>query len=118
MNNELINHSVMNLYAVRDDLGATYGKLVEFSTDEAAIQSFSELYKRGSLTSPDKYSLYFIGTVERKTHKVFDEVNMISYVPSIRLTYEFPRLIYNYTAYKAHSKNSNEEELKEEESCS
>lgn len=117
MNNELINHSVMNLYVVRDDLGATYGKLVEFSTDEAAIQSFSELYKRGSLTSPDKYSLYFIGTVERKTHKVFDEVDMISHVPSIRLTYEFPRLIYNYTAYKAHSNSPNEEEFKEEESC-
>lgn len=82
------------LYAVYDRLGNSYGSLVEYHTDGAAIRDFKKMYGKGVTADPSQYELHKIACVIRDDGcnpdfaglSVFEEKNGKG-------------AIYNYTAY-------------------
>lgn len=79
------------LYAVYDRLANSYGALVEYHTDGAAIRDFKRMYEKGVTADPSQYELHKIASVSRLD--TLEGPADLGVGPCVRT------VVYSYTAY-------------------
>lgn len=92
------------LYVVHDKLSNSYGSLIEYRTDGAAIRDFKKMFSPGVVQDPSQYELVCVAKVERAD-------NSISVLPTDS------KVIYNYTAFVADRVDSEDDLSKLVEIC-
>ena len=69
------------LYVVHDKLSDSFGALIEYRTDGAAIRDFKKMFVPGVVQDPSQYELLKVAQVERldNTVLVYHEDNQVIY---------------------------------------
>lgn len=87
------------LYAVYDRLANSFGALVEYHTDGAAIRDFKRMYEKGVTADPSQYELHKIGKVVRSESD--------SHAACLSVGAVEKSVIYNYTAFASERLDGN-----------
>lgn len=92
------------LYVVHDKLSNSYGSLIEYRTDGAAIRDFKKMFAPGVVQDPSQYELVCVAKVDRADN-------------SIAVSSSEVKSVYNYTAFVADRVDSEEDLSKLVEIC-